>query len=487
MSKYSVQAVMLAAGKSKRFNTGNSKLLEKLCGQELILYPAKLLETLNIASTFVLNYQADEIQKVLQSNLRHASYVMQPEPKGTGDALAQTQAQWNHENILVMNGDMPLVTEEILTQLIEKHVSNNATVSFVTAHHPHPATTGYGRVISQDNTFRIIEAKDLQEHHESCCINAGIYLFKKDFLQKHIATLTNENAAQEFYITDLIKIASDEQLTIKTITAPFDHIRGVNTLKEFWTAEQIKRSELISLWMERGVRFDVAQSVHLDVNIQIGAGTRIGAGVHILQGSTIGTNCTIDPFSIIKNTSLGDECHILSHSVISDSFIERECKVGPFAHIRDKSYLKHNAIVGNFVEVCRSTIGTGSKAKHLCYLGDTEMGQKVNVGAGTITCNYDGSQKHTTIIEDEVFIGSNNTLVAPLTLEKKSYTAAGSTITQDVPSESLAIGRAKQVNKEGYAKKFRKKETAPQEEKKNKQKDSGFFGAIKTHNDLLEQ
>jgi bifunctional UDP-N-acetylglucosamine pyrophosphorylase/glucosamine-1-phosphate N-acetyltransferase len=487
MSKYSVQAIILAAGKSKRFNTGNSKLLEKLCGQELILYPARLLETINIPSTFVLNYQADEIKKVLQATSIKASFVLQPEPKGTGDALAHTQKTWHQNNILVMNGDMPLVTEEIIIQLIEKHLQTNATVSFVTAHHPNPSITDYGRVIAQDNTFRIIEAKDLQEQHESCCINAGIYLFKREFLLEHITTLTNHNAAQEFYITDLIKIASDKKLTIETISAPFDHIRGVNTLKEFWTAEQIKRSELISLWMERGVRFDVAQSVHLDMNIVIGAGTRIGAGVHILQGTTIGNNCTIEPFSIIKNSTLGNDCHVFSHSIISDSFIEQECKVGPFAHIKDKSYLKHNAVIGNFVEVCRTTIGTQSKAKHLSYLGDTEIGKKVNIGAGTITCNYDGKIKHTTIIEDEVFIGSNNTLVAPITIEKKSYTAAGSTITNDVPTESLALGRARQVNKEGYAKKFTKKEDKANPEKKNKHKDSGFFGAIKTHNDLLEQ
>lgn len=486
MSKYPVQAIVLAAGKSTRFNTGNSKLLEKLCGQELILYPARLLENLTIPITFVLNYKAKELKDVLKKATINAQYIYQPEPTGTGDALAHTKAYWEHENILVINGDMPLVTQEIITQLIEKHLSTDSVATFVTAHHPHPSTTGYGRVIAQDNTFSIIEAKDLEEQHESCCINAGIYLFKKEFLVETISNLNDNNAAQEFYITDLIKMASDKKMTIETVSAPFDHVRGINTLKELWTAEQIKRSELISCWMELGVRFDVAQSVHLDTNIKIGAGSRIGAGVHVLDGTIIGTNCTIEPFSIINNSTIGDNCHIFSHSVITNSTIENESKIGPFAHIRQTNIDK-KATIGNFVEIVRTQIGEHSKAKHLSYLGDTTIGKKTNIGAGTITCNFDGKEKYETIIEDNVFIGSNNTLVAPLSIKQGAYTAAGSTITENVPKDSLGIGRARQTNKDGYAKKMnQEKKDVQQGNNKNAQDAPVFLGAIKTNNDTLE-
>ncbi len=474
----SIQVIVLAAGKSTRFNTQTTKLLERLCGQEMILYPTSVLTALDIPITLVVGHQADEIINTVKQRF-DCSFIHQEEQRGTGHALSQTKDQWAAENILVLNGDMPLVTQEIINQLIQKHTQTDAAITFITAHNADPANM-YGRIVKDGNMLKIVEAKDLtSDTHEQCCINAGIYLFKRSFLEKHMHQLACENAAQEYYITDLVKIASSNEYSIETITAPCNYIRGINTLKELWSAEQIKRSELISYWMSKGVRFALAQSTHLDVTVTIGAGSCIGAGVHLLNGTKIGNNCVIEPFSILDNARIGDNTTIHSHCVITDSVIERKGKVGPFARLRNDSILKENATIGNFVEVSRSTIGSESRAKHLTYLGDTTVGAQVNIGAGTITCNYNGFTKHRTSIHDKAFIGSNNTLVAPVVIGKESFTAAGSVITENVPDNALAIGRARQTNKEEYANKI----------KEGKKKHEGspevsFIAATQTHNDV---
>ena len=235
----------------------------------------------------------------------------------------------------------------------------------------------------------------------------------------------------------------------------FDEMRGVNTLEELWAVEHIKKSELISFWMSQGVRFMAPTTNHLDTHCFIGRDTVISTGVHLLGTTTIGNNCQIEPYSIIKDSIIGDNTIVKSHSVISDSTLAENALVGPFAHI-SQSTLEAQSCIGNFVEVKRSTIGTSSKAKHLTYIGDARIGNQVNIGAGTIFCNYDGKKKHLTIVEDNCFIGSNNTLIAPLTINKSAYTAAGSVINKDVPSFALAIGRALQTNKEDYARKLHK-------------------------------
>ncbi len=282
-------------------------------------------------------------------------------------------------------------------------------------------------------------------------------------------------------------MAGDSGLAVQALSVPFDDVRGVNTLQELWEVEQIKRSELIKHWMLRGVRFELAQSIHLDIDIEIGAGSFIGTGVHLLRGTKIGEECFLGAFSILANSQVGDGSTVHSHSVIQDSSIGCNVHVGPFARIRENGVIGDNAEIGNFVEVKNSTIGDKSKAKHLSYIGDAHIGSQVNIGAGTITCNYDGARKYKTIIEDNVFVGSNNTLVAPLHIGKESYTAAGSIITKDVPSESLAIGRARQENKIGYARELREK-LASQKDLANEDDDLSFNfrGAVKTKSDHKE-
>jgi len=462
-----LQAIILAAGKATRFKSERSKLCEKICGQKMILYSTKLLEHLNIPTTAIIGYQKESLQKTITDyHLDRINFITQEDQHGTGHALLCSRKHWHAEHILIMNGDIPLISNEIIETLYKKHIANKAVISFVTAHSSHDS---YGRVIKTNNSIKIVEARDFNgDIHEQCCVNAGIYIATKNFLIDHIDAIKKTKTSKEFYITDLIGIASKKNLPITTTTAPFDQIRGINTFEELWAAEQIKRAELIKHWMNRGVRFSFAQNIHIDRTVSIGSGSFIGCGVQLLGNTKIGKNCTINTFSLLNNTILGNQVVIHSHSVIENSRIDTQAEVGPFAHIRDSTHIKSHAIIGNFVETKKSTIGSHSKAKHLTYLGDATIGSRVNIGAGTITCNYDGVKKKKTIIEDKAFIGSNNSLIAPVTIHKNAYTAAGSVITDDVPSNALAIARARQTNKDGYAPKILSIQSSKKKSSKNK-------------------
>lgn len=458
MAQASVQAIILAAGKSRRFKTDTSKLVYPLCGQKLILYPIKLLSSLAIPTTVIVGHQKELVTAAVQSlnaqtiTNRTIDFIEQKEQKGTGHALAITQELWHADHILVMNGDMPLVDQQLIQEIIDKHVRTNATVTFVTAYQPDPTMGGYGRVIREGTSIKIVEARDCsQELRAESLINAGIYLFKREFLQKTCPTLTFHENSQEFYLTDLIAQANLQQQPLQTITVPFDSIRGVNTLKELWICDHIKRSELISSWMEQGVQFTAPQTISVDLGVSLGAGTTVGTSVRLAGATAIGNHCSIGDGCHIENSTIADNVIIHPHSIIKNATINAHAAVGPFAHVKERSTIGEHAVIGNFVEVVRSCVGEKTKIKHLSYIGDAVIGNRVNVGAGTVICNYDGHAKHQTIIKNDVFIGSNNSLIAPLTIGQGAMTAAGSTITDNVPEDALAIARARQVTKEGYA------------------------------------
>jgi len=477
--KNNIQAIILAAGKSTRFNTDKTKLAETICGQAMILYPTKLLAELEISTTVVVGYQQEMVKKIIiKHHGENVQFAVQEKQEGTGHALACSQSLWVKDHILVLNGNVPLITPELINTLYEQHISQNATISFVTTCTTDESVKAYGRVVKKDNFIAIVEAKDfIGDSKEHCCVNAGIYLIKKDFLIYYISNLDTNNASKEFYITDLVKIASINNLTISMLKVPFDIIRGVNTFQELATVEEIKQRELITYWMNQGVRFFNPPSIHLDLNITIGSGSVIHNGVHLRGNTCIGNNCIINAFSCLENVILENNVTIYSHCVISNTFIKNHAQIGPFAHVQSQTIIGENSSIGNFVEVKNSTIGNNSKAKHLTYLGDTEVGIAVNVGAGTITCNYDGINKHKTIIEDNVFIGSNNTLVAPITIGNNAFTAAGSTLTHDVPADALAIARSHQTNKPNYAKKLKDKATKNKKRIKNDSNDFSFLAA----------
>lgn len=480
-----VQAIILAAGKSTRFNTDKTKLAETICGQAMILYPTKLLAQLNIATTVVIGYQQKIVKDLItKQHAETIEFVVQEKQEGTGHALACTKASWRKDHILVLNGDVPLITTHTISSLFEEHIQKDAAISFVRSCCTDETGKGYGRIVKTGDHIAIVEAKDFTgDIREHCCINAGIYLIKKEFLEGYIATLNDNNASKEFYITDLVKIASENNLTVATLQAPFDTIRGINTFQELAKVEEIKRRELINYWMDNGVRFSSPDHVQIDLEVMIGAGSYIGAGVHLRKNTIIGKDCIISEFSSLENVIVEDNVTIHSHCVISNSFIQSHAHVGPFAHIRSHTTLEQYSAIGNFVEVKNSTIGTHSKAKHLTYLGDATLGSHVNIGAGTITCNYDGINKHATIIQDNAFIGSNNTLVAPITIGNNSFTAAGSTLTQDVPDNALAIARSYQTTKLDYAVKLKNKAAKSEKIIKNDDDDFSFIGARLIHPD----
>ncbi|QQR53869.1 bifunctional UDP-N-acetylglucosamine diphosphorylase/glucosamine-1-phosphate N-acetyltransferase GlmU [bacterium] len=448
---HSMQAIILAAGKSQRFKRELSKLLEPLCGRPLITYQASLFANMNIETTFVVGYQKEAVEKaIIQAKVRHAQFVVQAEQKGTGHALACTEKLWKKDHILVCNGDMPLITPTIIENLYKKHIENNATVSIVTAHDAFQAE-GYGRVIKKDHGVRIIETKDTHlDPQEFCCVNAGIYLFEKAFLQNVISTLPQNQISGEYYITELVNSATELQHKVITIDAPFDSIRGVNTLEQLWAVEQIKRSELIRMHMNNGVRFLMPQTTHVDANVIIGQGCTIATGVQLTGMTSIETNCTVGPFATIHESTIEHDVTIKAHSVIEQCHVKQYAKVGPFAYLRDETIIDHGATVGTFVEMKKTTLGKHAKAKHQSYLGDTVIGDYSNIGGGTITANHNSLFKNETLIDAHVNIGANCTLVAPVHIQQHAYVGAGSTITQDVPQYTLAIARTRQLNKVGY-------------------------------------
>lgn len=479
-----VRAIILAAGKSTRFQTKKTKLTYTICGQPMITYPSKILASLNIPITFVLGHQAEDVKNIiLKSNIKNIDFILQKKLLGTGNAVSSTKQTWDKNHILILNGDTPLLAADLIESILQKHKDKNADLTFLTTYMLSPK--GYGRVIKENDTIKIVEEKNCTEKEkETNKVNTGIYLVSKKFLEDNIDKIQKNPVSGEFYLTDMVEMASNQNKTVQDVSVPYDFVRGVNTLEELWAAEQIKRSQLMKRFMQNGVRFELAQNIHLDLDVEIGAGSFVATGVHLLKGAKIGENCFIGAFSIIDNTTIGNDSKIYSHCVLHNTKIGTHAKVGPFARLRDNVILKNNVTIGNFVELKNTKIDEHSKAKHLAYLGDSTIGKNVNIGAGTITCNHDGVNKNPTTIEDNVYIGSNNTIIAPLKIEQGAYTAAGSTITKDVPKNTLAIGRSRQINKLDYVKKLNaiKKKEQEINQIKNELKNVQFLGATKTEN-----
>lgn len=353
-----IQAIVLAAGKATRFNTGTTKLTQKICGQEMVLYLTKLLAHLKIPTTLVVGYQKEQVMEtVKRQHGQDVSFVVQEEQLGTGHALMCTKNQWQNENLLILNGDMPLIAQDIIQGLYDKHCQTQAVMSFVVAHSEDPAGYSYGRVIQIDGSLQIVEAKHFDgDPHEHCFVNAGVYIVSRSFLEQAISEIKKNEKSREFYLTDLVQIASNHKKTVSTTLAAFDRIRGVNDLQELWAAEQIKRSELIRYWMSKGVRFTMPQAVHLDVQVSIGAGTTIGGGVHLVGSSTIGNNCAIGAFSSLSEVTIGNQATIEPHCVISDTTIGAHAHIGPFAHLHNQAVVKEHAHIESFTY----TTGQGS-------------------------------------------------------------------------------------------------------------------------------
>ena len=450
----SVAAIVLAAGKGTRMKSGLIKVLHPVAGRPMISWPvAAAREAGSDPIVLVIGHQANAVQGTFRGapDIRCA---MQEEQLGTGHAVACALDSLSgfRGTVLILCGDTPLLRTETLTNMLAYHRDNRAAITVLTALMDDPY--GYGRIVrdASGHVTRIVEQKDADpEEQEIREINSGIYCMDSDFLFNNIRNISNNNAQGEYYLTDLLSIAVGKGLACLAIsTADADEIMGVNDRAQLADAGRVLRRRINRMHLLNGVTIIDPDATYIDHGVTIGADTIIHPGCRIGGASVIGSGCDIEQNVSISGCTIGDDCHIKASSVLEDSELGEDVAVGPMAHLRPGSKLGSKVKIGNFVETKKITMGEGSKASHLTYLGDAEIGRDVNIGCGTITCNYDGVNKHKTIIGDDVFIGSDVQLVAPVSVGRNSLVAAGTTVTVDVPPDSLAIARTPQVNKEGW-------------------------------------
>jgi len=445
-------AVILAAGAGTRMNSSSPKVLHKLSGKSLIDWVIDSVESLKPEKVVViLGHKAELVEKALEG--RKVKVVYQKEQLGSAHALMQAGKVLKSYNgdILVISGDVPLVKPATLASLLKRSKENKSSATILTAFTENPH--GYGRIIRNGGRLeKIIEEKDATPAEKSVKeINSGIYCFDKN-IWKALSKVKPDNAKKEYYLTDTIEILKKEgrKASFSVAKSSFE-VKGINSRTELEQAERALLDEKISSLLADGVTVIERSGVYVSFDAKIGKDTVIYPGAFIGRGVKTGRNCVIKGSSFIENSEIGDNCRII-YSYISGAKIGNNVKIGPFSHIRKGSILKENAKVGNFSETKKSVIGKNSKVNHLSYIGDAEIGENVNIGAGTITCNYDGEKKHKTVVGAGSFVGSNVNFVAPVKIGKSVLVAAGSTITRDIPSGKLAIARARQEEKERHVK-----------------------------------
>ena len=447
--------VLLAAGEGKRMKTDKPKPLVHLADHPLIQYSLDTAKTLKPERiVLVTGYKKDEVKKyVLSNNPGDFVFCEQKERLGTGHAVKQAAPYLpDTGKTLVLYADVPLVSAKSLRKLIKS--SNRKKLSILTSKVTDPRW--YGRIIRDEDESPIAIREEADASNSEKNINeifTGIMIADNEFLKKGLKGLLRNNKAGEYYLTDLVDYASKRQLKIGSTQAKEKEILGANNKEEL----AVLYKSLISLNVEeakkKGTIFKDETTCYVEGNLKVGKDVRIGSNVTIKGDVKIGNDVSIESNVVLANVNIGDNSVIKDFCSVADSSIAKNVEVGPFARLRDGVVLDDSAKVGNFVEIKKSKIGEGSKANHHAYLGDAKVGKKVNIGAGTITCNYDGKVKHKTTIEDGSFVGTNSSLVAPLKIGKKAYIAAGSVITSNVPSSALAFGRSKQSTKKNWKKK----------------------------------
>lgn len=446
-------AIILAAGKGTRMKTELPKCAFPLLKKPMVTYIIEALESISIDQIIcVVGHKKEVLQDILKDRVK---YAIQEEQLGTGHAV-KCALDFIDDNgyTIILPGDTPLIDKEILDQLIEVHKSNknDFTIGTIVLDNPF----GFGRIVrdSSNSILRIVEEKDASEEERKIKeINTGLFLVDNFLLKKALLEIKNNNAKGEYYLTDIVEILSKEA-KIGTFTIKDTYkLNGINDLYTLSLVEKQFREAILKKHMLNGVNIVNPETVTIGNDVTIEAGTTIYQGSLILGKTSIGRNCVVGPNSEIFNSTLKDESKLL-HSVCYDSTLEENCSVGPFSHIRMNTVVGQANRIGNFVEMKNSVIGPKTNVAHLTYVGDTDCGGGVNFGCGTVTVNYDGKNKYRTTIGDNVFIGCNSNLIAPVNIGSESFIAAGSTITDSIDENDFAIARAKQVTKKGYAKKF---------------------------------
>ncbi|HEV2835047.1 MAG TPA: bifunctional UDP-N-acetylglucosamine diphosphorylase/glucosamine-1-phosphate N-acetyltransferase GlmU [Pyrinomonadaceae bacterium] len=444
----------MAAGLGTRMKSRRAKVLHELAGRPLIAHVVRTAQSLDPETILVVvGHQAEEVEQAALAEVGElASFVVQEKQRGTGDAVESARARFEATDslVLVLSGDVPLIRAETLRNLIQHHRATGAACSILAVRLENP--TGYGRIVrdEQGNFQKIVEQKDATEEERKVReINSGIYCFEAADLFRALKRVEPKNEQGEYYLTDVAEIilSTGRKVEVFTHSDPRE-VSGINTRAELAEFENLlRRNAIRRLMIEAGVTFIDPSHAYISPEAEIGRDSIIYPDVTIEGKSVIGDNCVIRAGVRITNSRLGDNVTVKDHSIIVDSEVASNCSVGPFAHLRMNATLEEKATVGNFVEVKKSRLKRGAKAMHLTYLGDATIGERTNIGAGTVTCNYDGVRKHETVIEDDVKIGSDTMLVAPVRVGSRSVTGAGSVVTKDVPPDSLVAGVPAELKK----------------------------------------
>jgi bifunctional UDP-N-acetylglucosamine pyrophosphorylase / glucosamine-1-phosphate N-acetyltransferase len=460
--------IILAAGQGTRMRSKLAKVLHPIGGRPMVHYALELARGLTKTGkrdvAVVTGHQAELVKDAIAAY--DAACIVQTRRLGTGHAVAQAQSlfqgnnganAWRKRRFVILSGDTPLLTEDTLRGLLAHHAQERATVTVLTAHLGRPS--GYGRIVRGRDGFvcRVVEEKDAAPAERRLTeINAGTYVVEGDFLFPALSTLKPTNAQKEYYLTDIVSVAVGQGKRVAAYLADDAvEVLGINSRRELAEAENLLRGRIRERLMAAGVTFVAPETSFVDAEVRIGRDSVIHPHVTIEGRTTIGEDCVIRSHTRITESMLSDRVTVLDACVIEGSRLEEDSIVGPFARLRPGTVLRRAAKVGNFVELKKAELDVGAKANHLTYLGDADIGKRVNIGAGTITCNYDGIDKHRTVIGDDVFIGSDVSLVAPVTVGKGAIIGAGSVVTEDVPADALALGRGRQVVKPGRAKIWR--------------------------------
>jgi bifunctional UDP-N-acetylglucosamine pyrophosphorylase/glucosamine-1-phosphate N-acetyltransferase len=453
------QAVIIAAGKGTRTGSSRAKVLLPVLGVPLLEHVLRALKSVAAQPTVVVvGHQAEAVESAFGG--RGLTFVLQEPQLGTGHAVQAARAILKKDperTALVVNGDLPLLREQTLARVLERHREAGTAATLLSA--ILPGNPAYGRVIrdGRGRVQKIVEARDASPQElKQAEVNAGVYAFEVAPLLEALGKLTANNAQREFYLTDVIGLLSSAGQPVEAVTAEdASEALGVNTLAEAADASRRLRERRLLELMAGGVLVEDPASTTVGLDVRVEAEATLRAFTFLEGRTVVQAGAVIGPFARLEDTEVGPGAQILDHCLLRKCVVEAGAMVGPFTHIRPESRIGAGAKVGNFVELKKTHLGDGSKAPHLSYLGDATIGPKVNIGAGTITCNYDGTAKHQTRIEAGAFVGSDATLVAPVTVGEGAYVAAGSVITEDVPAQALALGRARQVVKPGWNRKRR--------------------------------
>ena len=454
-------AIVLAAGLGTRMRSTRAKVLHELGGQPLLRYPLAAVGSLGADPVVVVvGHQADAVREVARaSGLAGIRAVLQEEQRGTGHAVrcALPALEGFSGDVLILYGDAPLIRGEMLRRLVETHRAQGADLSLLTVRYENP--TGYGRIVREsDGRVRgIVEERDATPAERTITeVNPGFYCVRADALRPLLAALRDDNAQREFYLTDIVGLATQAGHRVIAIeTERPAEVAGINTRAELAGMEATLRAEIVGRWMAAGVTFEDPATAYIGPDVEIGADTVIGPNVTLRGRTRIGSGCRLDGTAWLVDATLADDVHLLFACWVQEAHVGAGAIVGPFARLRPGTRLGERVHIGNFVETKKAVLGAGTKANHLTYLGDCEIGADDYVGAGTITCNYDGFEKHVTKIGDRVQIGSDTQLVAPVAVGDDAYVAAGTTVTKDVPAGALAVSRTPVKLVEGWVERFR--------------------------------